>query len=35
MPQQMSEGWNSVKQLAVILGLYAATFVLVATASPA
>ena len=35
-PQQMFEGWNSVKQLAAILGLYAATFVVLdATASPA
>ena len=34
--QQMSVGWNSVKQLAAILGLYAATFFLLdATASPA
>ena len=34
-PQQKSEGWNSVKQLAATWGLYAATFVLDATASPA
>ena len=35
-PQQMFEVWNSVKQLAAILGLHAATFfVLDATASPA
>ena len=35
-PQQMSEGWNFVKQLAAILGLYAARFFLLdATASPA
>ena len=34
-PHQMLVGWNSVKQLAAILGLYAATFVLDATASPA
>ena len=35
-PHQMSVGWNSVKQLAAILGLYAATFFLLdATASPA
>ena len=35
-PQQMSEGWNSVKLLAAILGLYAATFFLLdSTASPA
>ena len=35
-PHQMSVGWNSVKQLAAILGLYAATFFLFdATASPA
>ena len=33
--RQMSVDWNSVKQLAAILGLYAATlFVLDATASP-
>ena len=32
----VSEGWNFVKQLAAILGLYAASFVLLdATASPA
>ena len=35
-PQQMSEDWNSVKQLAAILGLHAATFFLLdATAWPA
>ena len=35
-PHQMSVGWNSVKQLAAILGLCAATFFLLdATASPA
>ena len=34
--RQMFEDWNSAKQLAAILGLYAATlFVLDATASPA
>ena len=35
-PHQMFVGWNSVKQLAAFLGLYAATFFLLdATASPA
>ena len=35
-PHQMFVGWNSVKQLAAILGLYVATFFLLdATASPA
>ena len=35
-PHQMSEGWNSVKQLAPTLGLNATTFFLLdATASPA
>ena len=35
-PHQMSVGWNSVKQLAAIWGLYAATFFLFdATTSPA
>ena len=35
-PHQVSVGWNSVTQLAAILGLYAATFFLLdATASPA